>query len=128
MSGERTGVGAFGYFDMGTRTWTLYHPPEVAPWSVSSILVDPDAVWLGLGRPYDEAPAESGGIVRWDRRTKGIRQIPFDWGVNYLVRWGHDIYVGADGGLAVIRGNRIEKFVVSIGRSGYGVVQATGLQ
>jgi len=49
-SGETMGLGGLGYFDMETRKFTLYSPPEVAPWSTNALLLQPDAVWLGLAR------------------------------------------------------------------------------
>lgn len=44
------GVGAFGYFDTATREYTLFSPPEVAPYEIGAILVEPDMAWLALDR------------------------------------------------------------------------------
>ena len=72
MPERRGGIGGFGYFDMDRHTWTLHSPPEVSPWSVSALLLNPNAVWLGLSRGSDEGFRESGGIVRWDRKTERV--------------------------------------------------------
>ncbi|MDA0207605.1 MAG: hypothetical protein O2795_19995 [Acidobacteria bacterium] len=61
-----TGVGALGAFDVQTRTFAMHYLPEMANWSVSALLVEPDAVWLGLVL-NGEGPPYSGGLVRWDR-------------------------------------------------------------
>lgn len=112
-----TGVGAFGYFDMEKREWTLYSPPEVAPWSITALLVERDAVWLGICRS-GEAPETCGGIVRWDRKTHEARRIPSEWGVSDIVRRGDTLYMTAGEGLLILRGGRLQKFIISICKSG----------
>ncbi|MBV9182934.1 MAG: hypothetical protein JO356_16620, partial [Acidobacteria bacterium] len=38
------GVGAFGYFDMNMRKYVMFSPPQVAPFEISALLVEPDVV------------------------------------------------------------------------------------
>src|ERR1035441_6758348 len=47
--------------------------PEIADYSVSAILVEPDAVWMGIFQSgeYGGSPA---GILRYDRKTQTIRK------------------------------------------------------
>lgn len=75
------GVGAFGYFDCDTRTYTLFRPPEVAPWEVSAMLVTLDTVWLGLDRFQEDI---STAPVVWSR---GIAQRTRFTGIPWNSRW-----------------------------------------
>ena len=68
--GER-GVGAFGYFDTETRAYRLFSP-RVAPYEIGAILVEPDAVWVGLDHQGEDISAFPGGLVRWDRSTEQV--------------------------------------------------------
>lgn len=72
-----SGVGGFGYFDTALRAFQLFAPREIWRWSVSAMLVEADAVWLALYRrgEYGNTP---GGLARWDRQTRQVRQFAMD--------------------------------------------------
>ncbi len=72
-----TGIGGFGYFDPADGAFKIFSPPEIADWSVSAILVEQDAVWLGL-LYRGEYGGKPGGLLRWDSATHQITRIPVD--------------------------------------------------
>ncbi|MGO9259115.1 MAG: hypothetical protein ACLQU1_22765 [Bryobacteraceae bacterium] len=106
-----TGVDGFGYFDTVSRTYKLYAPPEILRWSVSAILVEPDAVWLALYRrgEYGNYP---GGLLRWDRQTAHVRQFAMDQIGVAMARIGGVVSVGAMDGLVVMRGDELASYLV----------------
>lgn len=67
-----TGVGAFGYFDMKTRRYRLFSPPEVAHWQISALLVETDVVWLGFDHFGEDISTSPGGLARWDRKANAF--------------------------------------------------------
>jgi hypothetical protein len=111
------GVGAFGYFDMEKREWTLHSPPEVAGKSITAISVEREAVWLGLCSYVGDLPG-CGGIVRWDRTTHKVRETPFEGTVTGIARQGESLYLATGEGLAIVRGGKVRRFIISIGKSG----------
>jgi len=117
-----TGVGGFGYFDCATRAFRLFSPPEIQRWSVSTILVEPEAIWLGLYR-RGEYGDTAGGLLRWDRRAEQARRFAAASIVTSIARRGEVLYMGAHDGLLVLRDDRIASFFVDRTSGGsYGVV------
>jgi hypothetical protein len=106
-----TGVGGFGYFDFAGRKYRLDSPPEIWRWSVSAILVEPGAVWLGLFR-RGEYGDTAGGLLRWDRATEQARLFPAASIVTSIGRRGEALYLGATDGLLVLRDDRIESYFI----------------
>ena len=106
-----TGVGGFGYFDTGTASYHLIAPPEIYAWSVSAILVEPDAVWLALYRrgEYGNYP---GGLLRWDRNTEAVQRWDMPWIATSIARAGDAIYNGTTDGIAALRGERVVSYFV----------------
>ena len=109
--GER-GVGAFGYFDTETRQYRLFFPPEVAPYEVSAMLVEPDAVWVGLDYFTEDISTFPGGLVRWDRASEKVRLYPIEFVVTAIERRGDVLRLSTRGGYAELRGDVIERFSV----------------
>ena len=112
-----TGVGAFGYFDLNTSTYKLYSPPEVAPYSASAMLVQPDAVWVALYR-FGEGSARSAGLIRWDRKTEQILRYPVKWTVDSIVQRGTTLYMSADEGFVALSENKLQYYFVNRQLSG----------
>jgi hypothetical protein len=106
-----TGIGGFGYFDAGTRTYKLFSPPELADWSVSAILVDPRFVWLGLV-DRGEGAEITGGLLRFDRESEEIKSIKFPDIVSNFIPSGGQIVIATDYGFALISGNRLQRYVL----------------
>ena len=108
-----TGVGGFGYFDTATVSYRLFALPEIAAWSASAILVEPDAVWLALYRrgEYGNYP---GGLLRWDRDTSDVRHWYMPSIATGIARAGDAIYMGTTDGIAALRGDRVISYFVDI--------------
>ncbi len=112
-----TGVGGFGWFDTAEEVFDVRRPAEMAAWSVSAILVEADAVWLGLKR-RPEGMEYSGGLLRWDRATGKVRRWPEVPLVREFQRVGGRLLVAAQGGGAVVEGDRVEVYVTDVDRAG----------
>jgi hypothetical protein len=113
-----TGVGGFGYFDTTTASYHLFAPPQIAAWSVSAILVEPDCIWLALYRrgEYGNYP---GGLLRWDHLTSSVHHWDMPWIATGMARSGDAIYMGTTDGLAVLRGDRIAGYFVDRDTGGH---------
>jgi hypothetical protein len=108
-----TGVGAFGFFDTLTRKYTLFSPPEVAPYEVSAILVEPDSVWLGLDRFIEDISTEPGGLVRWDRTTHAVKSYPLEFAIEKIGRQGDSLRLATRYGYALFRDGAVRRFLSS---------------
>ena len=116
-----TGVGGFGYFDTATRSYELYAPAELLPWSVSAILVEPDSIWLALYRrgEYGNAP---GGLIRWERSNQQVQQFVLPEVVTNLARCGDAICLG-NYGVVVLKEGRTRSYFID--RTNAGTYQFT---
>jgi hypothetical protein len=112
-----TGVGGFGYFDADSRSYTLYAPPEIWPWSVSALLLEPDALWLGL-LDRGEGDDVSGGLLRWDRASKSVRHFDLKTYIHQIVRWGDALYLATGDGIEVLQGDEIKRYIVDATANG----------
>lgn len=112
-----TGLGGFGYFDPAVLSYRLISPPDIADWSVTSMLVEPDAVWLALSHrgEYGDTP---GGLLRWDRTSTAIRKFDIRALATAMVRAGDSLYLGTTDGVIAIRGDRISSYFVDRGEDG----------
>lgn len=101
-----SGLGGTGSFDTDTRRWHLVHPPAVVDWSSSAILVEPDAVWLGLVH-NTEGRGRTGGLVRWDRTSGGTKRIAIAPAITAIRRFGGPLYLGTSDGLIIVDGAKL---------------------
>lgn len=106
-----TGVGGFGYFDPATKAPVLYSPKEIRDRSVTGMLVEPDAVWLGIAH-RGEWGTSGGGILRFDRATQQVTQVPLREIVHKIVRSGDALVLDTDFGAAIFDGSNIRRFFV----------------
>jgi len=116
-----TGVGAFGYFDMKTRRYLLFSPPEVAHWEISALRVEPDAVWLGLDRFGEDISPSPGGLARWDRNNHRLLYYQLEFVVDGIRRDKTDasmLVLTTYGGYALFRKGEIQRFRVQKGSGG----------
>lgn len=104
------GVGAFGYFDTSTCKYTLFSPPEVAPFEVSAILVQPDVVWVALDHNGEDISRFPGGLVRWDRSTHEVRRYSLEFVVSAIRAQGETIRLATHGGCALMRNGEIRRY------------------
>ena len=65
------GVGDIGYFDTVTQDWVFLHIPEMAEWSASALLVELNAIWVGLVHQGDDGNTP-GGLLRYDRASHKV--------------------------------------------------------
>lgn len=104
------GVGAFGYFDTATRQYTLFSPPEVAPYEIGAILVEPETVWLALDRFIEDISTSPGDLVQWNRQTHEIRKYHIEFGVDSIRREGDSLRLNTYDGYALFRDGQIHRF------------------
>jgi hypothetical protein len=106
-----SGVGGFGYFDVDTRAYRIFSPEEVRHFSASTMMVENDAVWLGLVQ-CSEWAARPGGLLRFDRETKDIKKVRFHEIITSIHRAGDALVLGSDMGVAVLEGGKVRRFFV----------------
>lgn len=101
-----TGVGGFGHFHMPTRKFRFHHYHEIADWSASAMLVEQDAIWLGLVR-RPEGDLYPGGLVRFDRKTGTFVKFDVPAVINKIVRAEEAIYLGTSARIFGLVGGEI---------------------
>jgi len=100
-----SGVGGVGYFDTVKSTYTFLKIPGIARWSVSTLLVDDQILWIGLvGHP--EGPDYGGGLLRYDLKTGTTAKVSIDAVVRRIKRWSGRYYLVTNAGVSVIEGER----------------------
>ena len=104
-----TGVGGFGYFDPAERKFKVYSPPEIADWSVTAILVEPDVVWLALAR-HGEWGGSGGGLLRFDRGTEKVEMLELRDIAGTIARVGDRLLIATDFGAAVVLERKVRRF------------------
>lgn len=92
-----TGVGAFGYFDLDRRTYTMTTIPEIADWSTSAIYVEQGLIWMGLAH-HTEGASSSGGLLRYDRDTGETHTYPIEHVITDILGRNGLIYLGVERG------------------------------
>jgi hypothetical protein len=106
-----TGLGGFGYFDTATASYHLIVPPEIYPWAVSAILVEPDCVWLALYH-RGEYGDTAGGLLRWDRNAATVQSFPVMSIITAMAWNGDTLYLGATDGMVTLQAGRITSYFV----------------
>ena len=106
-----TGVGGFGYFDVQERRYRLFSPAAIRDWSVSAMLVEPDAVWLGLVH-NGEYGSTGGGVLRFDRHTQQVTHYELREIVHQFARIQGRLLMATDFGAAVLDGTSLGRFFV----------------
>ena len=112
-----TGVGGIGYFDPQAAKYVIHSPPAIARWSASALLVEEDAVWVGLiGHP--ERGKYSGGLVRLDRRTQATDSYVIPDIVFAIARHGDSLWIGTANGFYRLHGGELSRHTVEPGVGG----------
>lgn len=106
-----TGVGGFGYFDTDSRAYRIFSPQAIRRWSATAMLVEKEAVWLGLTHRGEWADS-SGGIARVAQGTNKVAVIPMREIVLQIVRVGEALVVATDFGIAIVEGDKMRRFLV----------------
>lgn len=105
------GVGAFGYFETATRAYTLFSPPEVAPWEISAILVGAENIWVALDRFGEDISRTPGGLVRWNRRTRETQRFSLEFVVTSIRADGNGLRLETHDGWARFEEGRLQRFL-----------------
>ena len=103
-----TGVGAIGSLDAAGR-YAFLRIPELFDWSVESLLIEPDAIWAARVT-HPEGADRSGGLLRYDRKTRRIRLYEVPDVIHAIVRVAGAIFLGTNHGLYVINSNTRTRF------------------
>ena len=104
-----TGLGGFGYFDTAKRKYRVYSPPEIADWSVTAILVEPEAVWLALAR-HGEYGSGGAGLLRFDRGTEKVEKMELRDIAGKIARLGNRLLIATDFGAALFEQRKLRRF------------------
>ena len=112
-----TGIGGFGYFDTAGRRYRLYSPPELRDWSVSALLVAPDAVWLSLFH-RGEYGDSGGGVIRFDPSTQRVNRYELPSIAKAITRYQDRLYFATSDGVAFFDFDRIREFFIDYNASG----------
>ena len=106
------GVGGFGTFDPATRSFSIQSPPEIAGWSVSALDVTPEAAWMALAH-FGELDWASGGLLRFDRATGGVRTFELCDVATAIARIGGSTLVATEMGIAIVTAeDEVRRFLV----------------
>jgi hypothetical protein len=106
-----TGIGGFGYFDAVEKKYRIYSPPEIAGWSVSAILAEPDTIWLGIA-DNGEYGTSAGGMLAFNRRTQQIRKFELPDVAQGIARVGEHLVLATQSGPAVLDSEGVRRFFV----------------
>ena len=106
-----TGLGGFGYFDAQQQRYKIYTPTKIADWSVSALLVEPDAVWLALAT-RGEWGDRAGGLLRFDRSTKKVTKFELPDVATSIIRVGRRLLLATEFGAALVEDGVVRRFFV----------------
>ena len=112
-----TGIGGFGYFDCETRRFVIYSPPEIRNWSVTSILVAGNNVWMATATAgeYTYLPH---GLLQWEIAERRIHSFGFDEVVHSMTQYRDDLYLASDEGIAVLTKQGFRRYLIDMTRDG----------
>jgi hypothetical protein len=103
-----SGVGGLGYFDTMTSQYAFLPVSGLADWSVSAILIEEDAAWIGLVN-RGEGEDDGGGLIRYDFKSGISRRVLTEEMVHHIVRWKDRVYVVTKNGAYLVQENRLVK-------------------
>ena len=113
-----TGIGGIGSFDFKSKKFEVTYLKDIADFSVYSMLVEPDTIWLGLGVQPEGAvyPQVIAKISRKDNLVKLYKTPNL---VNTIIRVGKAIYVGTTDGIVIYGDDgNIKNIKFSINKNG----------
>jgi hypothetical protein len=107
--GELVGIGDIGYFDETTQSWEFLHIPEMADWSTSALLVEPDTIWAGMVR-NGQGIQEPGGLLRYNLTTHEAVRFDVPDVIGRIIHSGTRIYCGTSRGFAIVDQDQVHTF------------------
>ena len=84
----------------------------MADWSTSALLVEADAIWVGLVR-HSEGPPEPGGLLRYSLASHQATVIPLPDVIDKIIRVRNRLYCGTSRGFAILENDRLSRFEFS---------------
>lgn len=111
------GVGGAGWFDTETREYKIYSPREIADYSTTALLVEKDAVWLGL-TTRSEWGEIGAGLLRLDRKTETTQKFPLHDVIGDISRVGKSLLLATESGMAVLEEGRLRRYLVDVAADG----------
>jgi len=93
------------------KKYQIYSPAEIAGWSVSAILVEPDTIWLALGN-NGEYGTTAGGMLAFHRTTQQIERFDLPDVTQSIARVGEHLLMATQFGPAVLDDGRVRRFFV----------------
>lgn len=112
-----SGIGALGYFDLTSREFRYEFVDELSSWSTTAILVQDEHVTLVLAR-RPEGATYSGGILHYDRKTRGTRRLDLPHVAKAMARHGDYLVAATEDGLYIYRGNTRTRIGLTMDRDG----------
>jgi hypothetical protein len=106
---ELVGIGDIGYFDETTQNWVFLHIPEMADWSTSALLVEPDTIWAGLVQ-NGEGIQVPGGLLRYNLTTHKATSLPLPDVIDKIISFRTRIYCGTSRGFAIVEQDKVRSF------------------
>jgi len=103
-----SGVGGVGYYDTLTSAYMFLKIPELVPWSVSSLLLEGQTLWIGLVS-HPEGADYGGGLLHYDLRTGTTMKYPVEEVILRIIKWNGRTYLATTGGVSVIEGERVTR-------------------
>jgi hypothetical protein len=112
-----TGIGGFGYFDCETRRFVIYSPPEIRNWSVTSILIAGNNVWMATSAA-DEYTFLPHALLQWEIAERRVHSYEFDAVVHSMTQYRNDLYLATDEGIAVLTKKGFRRYLIDMTRDG----------
>lgn len=106
-----------GHFDCETRRFVIYSPPEIRNWSVTSILVAGNNVWMATSSAgeYTSLPH---GLLQWEIAERRVKSYGFDAVVNSMTQYRNDLYLATDEGIAILTKHGFRRYLIDMTRDG----------
>jgi hypothetical protein len=104
-----SGRGDIGYLSRDGK-YSMLNLPELRRWSVSALLVEPNAIWAGMIH-RGEGPDLGHGILRFDRKTKRVTVYPLSAPIHTLARAGDRLFAGTDRGPFMLKDDVVTRLL-----------------
>jgi hypothetical protein len=99
-------VGAIGTFDIQSGRYHMRYLPEIAEWSGSALLLDGDALWIGLVHRGEGADM-GGGLLLYNTKIGSVKRYAVPDVIHTIDHVGDALYCGTSHGLYVVRNGKV---------------------
>jgi hypothetical protein len=101
-----SGVGAVGTFDIQSGRYHMRYLPEIAASSGSAILLDGDALWIGLLH-RGEGAAMGRGLLLYNTKIGSVKRYALPDVIYTIDQLGDALYCGTSHGLYMVRDDKV---------------------